>query len=191
MYPPIGWQVVAGGSSLSGENWAQNRWQIKNIFGFVIDASRLMQHSQTTLQAVVKLWKVQSKNILPFWFACKPFFLNKFCLETASNHQQPSANLRLKDITDPSPGLWNWDLTKTQNNWRPCTWANRCSFLSFPFFHESKLIRNVCLFVCFLAGYKKKLWSSFASMYYRLSKFIPRHSKELGKYVGKYIPHCE
>lgn len=130
-------------------------------------------------------------NILPFWFACKPFFLNKFCLETASNHQQPSANLRLKDITDPSPGLWNWDLTKTQNNWRPCTWANRCSFLSFPFFHESKLIRNVCLFVCFLAGYKKKLWSSFASMYYRLSKFIPRHSKELGKYVGKYIPHCE
>lgn len=55
MYPPIGWQVVAGGSSLSGENWAQNRWQIKNIFGFVIDASRLMQHSQTTLQAVVKL----------------------------------------------------------------------------------------------------------------------------------------
>lgn len=78
MYPPIGWQVVAGGSLLSGENWAQNRWQIKNIFGFVIVASRLTQFpvvcmednelSANTLKATV--------NILPFWFACKPFFLN-------------------------------------------------------------------------------------------------------------------
>lgn len=101
MYPPLGWQVVAGGSSLSGENWAQNRWRIENIFGFVIVASRLTQFpvvcmednelSANTLKLLSKQWlnceKCKAKvNILRFWFACKPFFLNKVCLETASNH---------------------------------------------------------------------------------------------------------